>query len=432
MQQGKTTMTATGRRIGVMAACLFGTASLCTLSGTAQAQTVADRSLSEVGVDHIGSCTTLTIRFNIRVQLLSYFPNGSGRELHIRLQSLDAGDMSSLRDSLRPPASVPDLRSIQFEGDNPAGPVLSLFFAQDMQFDVTAGRDPQSLVIRLSPPGVGPICADAQPAAVPPSSQHPNDAGRQLVIPEGLHVINLSSSPSAPGELTDAQQQALAGRVVYETLFERDSQQWHRLRAGFFESRAEAEAALPALQMLFPDAFVVKVSAEERTQGVASRLAGSALEPEAETSTATPEQETEAAGLVTEAESAIADQQEDRAIQILTNALQLPPNTSTPRALELLGLMRERKGQQAQARQRVALSEARALGALYTALGAVGGAYTELVYTLATTIAQMAMVTSRSSARGRQAPSTSSSPRRRSDSTMASQVGSPSTAVTTS
>lgn len=342
-------MTATGKRIGMMAACLAGTAGLCILAGTAQAQTVADRSLSEIGVDHIGSCTTLTVRFNIRVQLLSYFPNGSGRELHIRLQSLDSGDMSRLRDSLRPPASVPELRSIQFEGDNPAGPVLSLFFAQDMQFDVAAGRDPQSLVIRLSPPGVGTSCADAQPAAVPPSSQRPSDAGRQLVIPEGLHVINLSSSPAAPGELTEAQRQALAGRVVYETLFERDSQQWHRLRAGFFESRAEAEAALPALQALFPDAFVVKVSAEERTQGVANRLASTSPEPQAETSTATPDQEAEAARLVADAESAIADQQEDRAIQILTNALQLPANTNTPRTLELLGLMRERKGQQAQA-----------------------------------------------------------------------------------
>ena len=206
----------------------------------AQAQTVADRALSDLHAETTGTCTTLTVNFNIRVQLVSHFPETSGRELHIRVLPLDGTGTAQGRDALRTPQSVPDLRSVQYEGDNPAGPVLSLFFTRDTGFAVQAGATPQQLVIQLTPAGVAG-CAATAAATVPPA----------------------------------------------------------------------AGASLP--------------------------LAGSTADA------------ADTARLIGEAEQAIRDSNLDRAIQLLTNAAAKPENGSSPRARELLGLTRERKGQRAQA-----------------------------------------------------------------------------------
>ncbi len=195
-------MITTRSRFAGLAACLLATASQLALPHGASAQAVADRNLSDIRVDNVGTCSTLTVNFNIRVQLVSYFPTESGRELHVRLRPLDATGISTLRESLRAPESVPSLQSIEFEGDNPSGPVLSLLFASDMRFEVEAGRDPQSLIIRLAEPGSGPLCAPVEAAAAPAQSASPQPTGPQLAIPEGLYVVNLQSTPQATAELT--------------------------------------------------------------------------------------------------------------------------------------------------------------------------------------------------------------------------------------
>lgn len=339
-------MSGTSLRIAGTIGALLAAASQIAFAMPAAAQSVAERTLSDIVVDNVGRCSTITVNFNIRVQFLSHFPSESGRELHVRVQPLDAGGTGSLRESLRPPESLRALRSIEYEGADPSGPILTLLFTRDMRFEVEPGRDPQSLVIRIAEPGSGPLCAAVDSAQ---SASAPATAAADLAIPEGLYVVNLASRPEALPALTPEQIAGLQGRVLYETLFERDSQQWHRLRAGFYRSRGEAETARTALLTQFPDAFVVKVSAEERVQGVATMLdiAGPVTVKPAEM--ANQEQIEETARLIAQAETAIADRDNDRAIALLTNAAALPDNPNTPRALELLGLTRERKGQQAHA-----------------------------------------------------------------------------------
>ncbi len=319
-------------------------------------QDVADRTLSDVKVVRTGDCTTLTVNFNIRIQMLSYFPQ-SGRELHVRVRPLDAATPGVERESLRSPASVPELRSIEFEGDNPSGPVLSLFFTEDMRYEIEAGSQPQSLVIRIAKPGTGPICTTAsktaKPARVEPAKPEPA-LPPGVVIPPGLYVVNIDSQQGASGDLTAAQKEAVAGQIVYHTQFERDAQQWHRTRIGFYETREAAEAAKAALAAQFPDAFVIKVSAEERTSGVVGRIdTGAPLKPIPALPTpafgATEADAADTAKLIDDAEQAIRETNNDRAIALLTNALGKPENVNTPRALELLGLTRERKGQTAHA-----------------------------------------------------------------------------------
>ena len=257
------------RRICSAIALMIGVAAPFCLSSAAYGQVVSDRALSDVKVDHVGSCTTLTVNFNIRVQLVSYFPTEGGRELHIRIRPLDVGGAGLLRESLRTPTTVPTLRSIEYEGDNPSGPVLSLFFTQEMRFDVQAGTQPQSLVIRLDGPGTGDLCngagaAPRMPVGVFPQRGEPAPA---IAIPSGLYAVNLLSQPDAIGVLTDPQRAALAGRIVYEMTFEHAADHWHRLRIGFFDSRGEAEAAARKLKAMFPDTWVIKVSTDETGPG---------------------------------------------------------------------------------------------------------------------------------------------------------------------
>lgn len=323
------------------------------------AQSVSDRILSDVTAQSVGTCSTVSVMFNVRVQILSFFPQTGGRELHIRVKPLDG--VSLKRESLRAPTGVPALRSIQYEGDNASGPVLSLFFNRDVQFDVAAGKTPQTIVVTVSE--AGDITACSASAAAQPEQTVPPPAAPQsgvapikpaIAIPGGLYVVNVLSQARDIGDLPPSQADALADTTTYETRFERDGQTWHRLRSGFYETRAAADAARTRLLKSFPEAWVVKVTAQERAQGVATRLGiGSNTLPTATLAVpAAPLSSADqlaAAKAEADAEAALKAGENDRAIQILTRALTLPENERTARALELLGLTRERKGQVAHA-----------------------------------------------------------------------------------
>lgn len=109
----------------------------------------------------------------------------------------------------------------------------------------------------------------AEPAPAPGAVAQAKPA---IPIPSGLYVVNVLSQPNDVGDLPPARAEALAGTTIYETRFERDGQTWHRLRAGFFETREAADAARARLAKQFPESWVVKVTAQERAQGVATRL----------------------------------------------------------------------------------------------------------------------------------------------------------------
>lgn len=326
-------------------------------------QTVSDRVLSDVTSQTVGDCTTLAIRFQGRIQLLSSFPETHGRQLSIRVRLLDDAGVPG-RESLRTPTGVSALRSIDFDNEPASGPTLSMLFRRDVQFKVAAGLEPDVLLVTLSELGAT-ACNGVQgelSAALPQGTeQTPLDPGVAVAenaqpIPAGLYVINLASQPTSIGDIQPDELAKVSGRVLYTTEYERDGQKWFRLRAGFFETKAKAEEARKSLLADFPDAWIVKVSATEREQGVTTRLASSAEQlPAISTTPATARElaEDEKAKLdtlVADSEAAIKLDDYDRAIQLLTKGMTYPENAQTPRILELLGLMRERKAQKAQAR----------------------------------------------------------------------------------
>jgi tetratricopeptide (TPR) repeat protein len=331
----------------------------------AYGQTVSDRILSDVTTQSVGDCVTVAVRFQGRVQLLSSFPENRGQQLSIRVRLLDNTGIAG-RESLRTPAGVPALRSIEFDGDAADGPSLSLLFKRDMQFNVSAGLDPDTINISLSEVGRNAVCSawqagfgDAIPtveqdAPLVPPVQTTSAPSETATIPAGLYVINLLSQPTAIGDVANDKLSKLSDRVLYRNSFERDGQQWFRLRAGFFATREEAEKARQAVLVDFPDAWIVKVAAAEREQGVGTRLVLSDM-PAAPTAPVAArelavDEKTAIDAIVADAEAAIKADDYDRAIQLLTKGVSYPENPQTPRMLELLGLMRERKNQKAQAR----------------------------------------------------------------------------------
>jgi SPOR domain len=332
-------------------------------------QTVSDRALSDVTVQKVGDCSTMTIRFHGRVQLLSFFPQTSGRELNIRLRPLDNTGVLG-RESLRAPTGVPALRSIEFEGDNASGPTLSLFFKRDVRFDVAAGSDPETIIVSVSEAGSAAICepviANAEvwtplptttvaTPATEVAEAKPDAVRPDVAVPAGLYVVNVLSQPNDIADLAPEKSAKLAGRLTYDTSFERDGLTWHRLRAGFFETRQAAEAARQELLAVFPDAWVVKVTAQERDQGVATRrksaTEGPAIASKPETTgTVTATDQDVIKTILADAEAAIKAGDNDHAVQLLTKGISYPENDLTPRMQELLGLTRERKSQKAQAK----------------------------------------------------------------------------------
>ena len=101
----------------------------------AQAQAVSDQILSNVSAQTVGECSTIKITFNVRVQIVSHFPENSGRELHIRIDPLDGSNVfNDARESLRVPAGVPDLSSISFEKRPVAGQLTVAVFWAASQF----------------------------------------------------------------------------------------------------------------------------------------------------------------------------------------------------------------------------------------------------------------------------------------------------------
>jgi SPOR domain len=354
---------------GKFASLLAATAIVYTFCPIAEVygQTVSDKSLSDATAQTVGDCTTITIRFHGRVQLLSFFPETSGRELNIRMRSPDLRNVES-RESLRAPESVPALRSIEFEGSR-----LSLFFNRDVRFDVSAGLDPETILVSVSEVSSTAVCkpvvANAEivttnpdtSAAVAttdgPSSEisPPVNGQSDFAVPAGLYVVNVLSQPNIIGDLAPEKASKLTNRLIYETSFERDGHIWHRLRAGFFETRQSAEAARKELLAFFPESWVVKVTAQEREQGVATRRKSAsegpaiAARPGATGEVVTADQE-KIKTILAEAEAAIKTGDNDHAVQLLTKGISYPENELTPRMQELLGLTRERKSQKAQAR----------------------------------------------------------------------------------
>ena len=164
--------------------------------------------------------------------------------------------------------------------------------------------------------------------------------------PKG-YAVNLESSLQ---RFDRAAVEAAASRLrtqayVSETDIEEDH--WYRLRVGPFSTEAEAERVLQVAQAQYPRAWLAEdedgadLAIIERA-GVASAVAGTPTDPPLESALR--------AQLLRDARAAMEAHRYPEAVDLLTRLLRQPEYPERADAQELLGLVRERAGQLAQAK----------------------------------------------------------------------------------
>jgi hypothetical protein len=139
------------------------------LCGSAQAEPVKNRVLSDYQVQINHKCLLYKINFNHRIRYVSHFPTSTGSELRIVLQPIDRRqfdlDGGLSREALRPPQDYGiGIKAIQYEEAIAEAPTLTVIFARPVSFDATGGSDFQSLVFSVTDTKYGKACKPVFPA----------------------------------------------------------------------------------------------------------------------------------------------------------------------------------------------------------------------------------------------------------------------------
>ena len=138
------------------------------LPGLAIAQTL-DQVLSDVSAKDGDDCAVVAISLNAPIRLLNALLPGNAAELQIRMAPVAGSEISSfggVSESLRAPSSANVMvRKIEFDGDAPQGPTLTVAFDHAMNYEVTQGDDFRSVLIT--------VWAHARKAQCHPGSARP-------------------------------------------------------------------------------------------------------------------------------------------------------------------------------------------------------------------------------------------------------------------
>ena len=337
------------------------------IAAIAKAQPVSDRVLSRVKVNETEQCAVVTIGFNVTVQVRSYFPKNEGDHVRIDLKPIETGRSVGIgsREELRPPASRrAGIQEIQYDGDLPTGPLLTITFNSKRFFMVDQGGDFQSIVLKVADRPIDETCSSSRPAlrTGPEDSRKTPSASSvlhsipQILDSNAVYALNLMSQQQAIQSSSLPQAPVFNRYAAYSVRFEEDGVVWNRLRLGFFKTRTEAQQAKTELNKFYPDSWIVRTSADEREAVYRDWLGARRNRPanpqlkETPPPSANLPENADVTELVAEARTQMTAGDFGRAIQLLTKALSLEEGASTPEAKELLGVAREKNGQLAHAK----------------------------------------------------------------------------------
>jgi len=311
--------------------------------------------IDTVEIDDSQNPATVRVNFTTPMQYVTHAPEQRGDELLIELRAIsnnlfsletfanDQQIISPERGTLVP------LIEARYDPINAERGKLTLRFSRKVSYKLYPGSDRRHL--RLE------IVTSENIVKNPATSQVP-DSGRKASRKTSAvnytehYVINLESSLNniavpSPGSLPFSQPVTL-----YTTEFPIDGRVWARLRAGFFETRRQAQDAMKKLITKYPGAWVDYASAGEIT---------AALEQTGRTATTQQPRlpkiiptlakasDEKIADLMEQARQSMAKNDLFHAIQLYTKILRYPDNPYRQDALEFLGVARERKGQLAHA-----------------------------------------------------------------------------------
>jgi hypothetical protein len=311
---------------------------------------------AEVGLDRlevkdVAEGVEIRVLLDRMMRVVAHVPETRGSEVVVRLAPVDPNsDAEDGHESLAWRDGEIPLDEVVY--DSTAGEATVTFrFTRVVDFDVAAGPDPHAVVVTLRRGGASPATsgraaragvARAGGAAVERTSSDPEPpapavrSGRGEVTVEYTIELAVSEQPLDVTTLETPPQ--LAGRTLYAVTSRDQERVSHSLRLGFFSRRAEAEAAAASLRTQYPEARVERVSPGEHERAA---VAAPDLPP---ISIA------EIDRLMMEAQTALENGDNDRAIRLYTKVLEYPEHDQRATAQELLGLARERNRQFAHAK----------------------------------------------------------------------------------
>ena len=161
------------------------------------------------------------------------------------------------------------------------------------------------------------------------------------------YSVNLDSSLTKISRETVEAAAASLQTQAYVSETDIEDQHWYRLRVGPFTTRAEAERVLKLAQASYPRAWLAvndeqtDLSGVERA-GVTSTAANAPTDP--------PLPDEQRAQLLRDARVALEKRKFPEAVDMLSRLLRQPEYPARAEAQELMGLVRERAGQLAQAK----------------------------------------------------------------------------------
>lgn len=301
------------------------------------------------------SSAAIEVRFNCKAEYLRHEPHGRSDRLRIYLDPTGICNgvspvVAESRSRLRPVNSDnANLMDLEYDGDSPAGPMLTFNFSQPVDFEVDMSGVSFGLVVTVSAAEHAPEAATAT-APVSPSVSHRQVPRAKTENPN--YVVNLVSLKRIP-TIADAKGLELAAdqRLVYTEVVV-DGKNWYRLRLGTFESGEAAAAALRRLKTDFPGAWIDEADPNAGITEI------SAAPPAVATMAAEPVDLPDGDGsavskvdaLMQDARRSMVAGDISLAIQIYTKVLQQSEHPRMAEAQEYLALAREKNGQMAHAK----------------------------------------------------------------------------------
>lgn len=274
----------------------------------------------------------VTVQFACSVHFISSSPvdHGSSTTITLRL----GPDCGSLLNVLTPELPLVGgggelVTGARVDGVVPGEVTLNLTWTRELDFVVAPMASGLGLRVRL----IG--TQQRRPAVL-------------LAQPEAAagYAVNLESSlqPFAHAAVEAAAKGLQTQAYVSETNVE--DQHWYRMRVGPFASEQEAQRVLQAALPAYPRAWLA-INDEQTDLTVVERAGVAAT---AAVGTDPPLADAERAQLLRDARTALAAHRYPEAVELLTRLLRQPEFPARADAQELLGLVRERAGQLAQAK----------------------------------------------------------------------------------
>ena len=297
------------------------------------------------------SGATIEVRFNCKAEYLRHEPQGISDRLRVYLDPTGICNgvspiVAESRSRLRPVNSDnANLMDLEYDGDSPAGPMLTFNFSRPVAFDVDMSGVSFGLVVTVS-------AASDQTARTAPAPIRPSVPHRQVpraTEEDPNYVINLVSFRRTP-TIADATGLELASdqRLYYSEVIV-DGKTWYRLRLGNFASGDAAAAALGDLKAKFPGAWIDEIDKDTDVIEIGAAEQAIAQEPiDMPDGDGTAQSKVDV--LMDDARKSIAAGEISRAIQIYTKVLQQAEHPRMAEAQEYLALAREKNGQMAHAK----------------------------------------------------------------------------------